>query len=202
MLVPAETLTADEAYRVLTGCVVPRPIAWVTSLSEKGIVNVAPFSAFTFVSNKPPMVGVSIGRKAGALKDTARNILKRREFVVNIGNLDLLDQLHLSAQEFPKEISEAEELKIDVARSERVESPRIAAAPISLECRLHNVFEFGDMKSCFFVGEVVMFHIRDGLMQNGKIETRDLRPICRLGGPNYAELGDIITKRAIGVTPK
>ena len=75
MLVPAETLTADEAYRVLTGCVVPRPIAWVTSLSEKGIVNVAPFSAFTFVSNKPPMVGVSIGRKAGVLKDTARNIL-------------------------------------------------------------------------------------------------------------------------------
>jgi hypothetical protein len=65
-----------------------------------------------------------------------------------------------------------------------------------------NTFEFGDMKSCFFVAEVVMVHIRDGLVKNGKIETQDLRPICRLGGPNYAQLGDVITKRAIQATPK
>jgi flavin reductase (DIM6/NTAB) family NADH-FMN oxidoreductase RutF len=202
MQIPAETLGADAAYRLLVGCVVPRPIAWITTLSDNNLVNAAPFSAFTFVSNKPPMVGVSIGRKSGILKDTARNIVERREFVVNIGNIDSLDQLHMSAQEYSDDVSEIDELKIEVAASERIRTPRVAHVPISLECRLHRVIEFGDMTSGFHVGEVVMFHIQDGLFKDGKIDTRELRPICRLGGPHYATLGDIVTKPAIRVTPK
>jgi flavin reductase (DIM6/NTAB) family NADH-FMN oxidoreductase RutF len=202
VLIPAESLKAEAAYRLLVGCVVPRPIAWVTSLSDNNLVNAAPFSAFTFVSNKPPMVGVSIGRKSGILKDTARNISRRKEFVVNIGNIDSIDQLHMSAQEYANDVSETEELKIEVTKSERIETPRVAHAPVSLECRLHRIIEFGDMVSGFYVGEVVMFHVRDELLKDGKIDTRELRPICRLGGPHYATLGEIITKPAIHVTSK
>lgn len=202
MRLPAETLTAEAAYRLLVGCVVPRPIAWVTTVSKRGHVNAAPFSAFTFVSNKPPMVGVSIGRKAGVLKDTARNAIDRGEFVVNIGNVDLLEQLHMSASEYAEDVSEIVELGIEVVDSERVDTPRIARAPVSLECRLNRVIEFGDMTSGFYVGEVVMFHVHDELLKDGKIETKALRPICRLGGPHYATLGEIITKPVIYVTPK
>jgi flavin reductase (DIM6/NTAB) family NADH-FMN oxidoreductase RutF len=203
--ISADSLTSEAAYKLLVGCVVPRPIAWVTTLSKGAQgdhVNAAPFSAFTFVSSRPPMVGVSIGRKIGKLKDTARNILERQEFVVNIGNLDLLDKLHLSAQEFEVDISETDTLSIAVTESKKIKTPRIADAPVSLECKLHQVIEFGTNVTGFYVGEVVMFHIRDGLVVDGKIETKELRPICRLGGPHYAELGEIITKKTIFVSPK
>jgi flavin reductase (DIM6/NTAB) family NADH-FMN oxidoreductase RutF len=201
MDIAPETLSIEATYKLLTGCVVPRPIAWVTTLADDGHINAAPFSAFTFVSNRPPMVGVSIGKKVGVLKDTPRNILARKEFVVNIGDLNLLDQLHLSAQEYPPDVSEVEELDIEVLPSVRIKTPRIAKAPVSLECRLNQVVSFNE-KTGFYVGEIVNFHIRDGLLKNGKIETAELNPICRLGGPNYATLGDIITKKAIFVSSK
>jgi flavin reductase (DIM6/NTAB) family NADH-FMN oxidoreductase RutF len=147
------------------------------------------------------MVGVSIGKKVGAMKDTPRNILVRNEFVVNIGDLNLLDQLHLSAQEYPADVSEVKELDIEVLPSLRVKTPRIAKAPVSLECTLSQVATFGERTS-FYVGEIVNFHIRDGLLKSGKIETLELNPICRLGGPNYATLGDIIAKKTIFVSSK
>jgi flavin reductase (DIM6/NTAB) family NADH-FMN oxidoreductase RutF len=202
MQIAADTLTAEAAYKLLTGSIVPRPIAWVTTLSIDDRVNAAPFSAFTFVSNKPPMLGISIGRRAGVLKDTARNIMQRREFVVNIADRELLEPLHLSAQEFPEDLSEIAELSIEVAAAVSIATPRIAAAPVAMECRLANVLEFGDFKTNFFVGEVITIHVRDGLAENGKIDTRRLNPICRLGGPNYAGLGEIVTLPAIYVTPK
>lgn len=201
MDIAPETLSIEATYKLLTGCVVPRPIAWVTTLADDGHINAAPFSAFTFVSNRPPMVGVSIGKKVGVLKDTPRNILARKEFVVNIGDLNLLDQLHLSAQEYPPDVSEVEELDIEVLPSVRIKTPRIAKAPVSLECRLNQVVSFNE-KTGFYVGEIVNFHIRDGLLKNGKIETAELNPICRLGGPNYATLGNIITKKTIFVSSK
>jgi flavin reductase (DIM6/NTAB) family NADH-FMN oxidoreductase RutF len=201
MDIAPETLNVESTYKLLTGCVVPRPIAWVTTLSNDERVNAAPFSAFTFVSTKPPMVGVSIGKKLGVMKDTPRNILARGEFVVNIGDLNLLDQLHLSAQEYPPDVSEVEELNIEVLPSVRIKTPRIAKAPVALECKFNQVVSFGERTS-FYVGEIVNFHIRDGLLKNGKIETVELNPVCRLGGPNYATLGEIITKKTIFVSSK
>lgn len=202
MQIAAEALTAEAAYRLLVGSVVPRPIAWVTSISEKGLVNAAPFSAFTFVSNKPPMIAISIGRKAGVLKDTARNILAQREFVVNIADLDLLDDLHRCATEYEPDISEIVELEIDLRKGAIIQAPLIARAPVALECRLHATMEFGDFRSALYVGEIAMFHVRDDLLNDGKISTVGLRPICRLAGPHYASVGEIITKPVIPVTPK
>ena len=198
----ASTLDPESMYKLLTGIVVPRPIAWVTTLSPDGGVNLAPFSAFTFVSNKPPMLGINIGRKAGIMKDTANNIHATGEFVVNIPDDSMIEPVHLSAVEHPPEVSEAELLGLAVAPSTTMRTPRLAQAPISMECRLHRAIAFGDTGSEFFVGEVLDFHIRDDLYVNGKIETAKLRPICRIGGPNYAKLGEIVPMQPIAQTAK
>ncbi len=202
MLIPADSLGPEATYKLLTGMVVPRPIAWVTTLSTAGVVNLAPFSAFTFVSTKPPMVGMNIGRKAGRMKDTARNIHDTEEYVVNIADDSMIEAVHLSAIEYAPEISEAELLGLELAASTSVRVPRLAAAPASLECRLHRSISFGDTGSEFMVGEIIQFHIRDGLYRDGKVDTAKLRPICRIGGPNYATLGEIVTMEPISQTRK
>ena len=202
MEIAASKLGPQETYKLITGIVVPRPIAWVTTLAAGGHVNLAPFSAFTFVSNKPPMVGINVGRKKGVMKDTGRNIRATGEFVVNIADETMIEHVHLSAIEYAPEISEASELGLDVAPSRTVKTPRLAIAPVSLECRFHQAVAFGDTGSEFMVGEIVHFHIRDGLYENGKIDTAKLRPICRIAGPNYAKLGEIITLAPIAQTDK
>jgi len=202
MRIAASTLSPEQTYKLMTGIVVPRPIAWISTRGPRDQVNLAPFSCFTFVSNAPPMVGINIGRKAGQRKDTARNILAHGEFVVNIGDETLLEALHASAHEYPPDVSEAECLDLQVCASEMVVTPRLHAAPISLECRFHSVIPFGNTGAEFFIGTVVLFHIRDDLEQNGKIDSERLRPICRLGGPNYALLGPRIRMRPIAQTAK
>jgi flavin reductase (DIM6/NTAB) family NADH-FMN oxidoreductase RutF len=106
MQIDPSDLGAEQAYRLITGIVVPRPIAWVTSLSGSGVVNLAPFSAFTFVSPKPPMLAISVGRKGRIYKDTAHNILLNEEYVVHIADIGLTTMVHESSTEYPPDISE------------------------------------------------------------------------------------------------
>src|SRR3546814_3377955 len=103
MFIPSDTLDPLSAYKLLVGAIVPRPIAWVTTVSATGLINAAPFSAFTFVCYAPPMIAISVGRKGGELKDTACNIRDNREFVVNIGSDSQLDQLHQNSAERSEE---------------------------------------------------------------------------------------------------
>ena len=202
MDIPAAGLDPEATYKLITGIIVPRPIAWVTTLSPGGAVNLAPFSAFTFVSNKPPMIGINVGRKAGKLKDTGVNIHAGGEFVVNIADENLIEPVHLSAIEHAPEVSEADLLGLELKASQAVRVPSLAAAPISLECRFHSATAYGETGSEFMVGEVLVFHIRDGLCVSGKIDTAQLRPLCRIGGPNYAKLGEILSMQPIAQTPK
>ena len=195
-------LDAETAYRLITGVVVPRPIAWVTSLSATGVLNLAPFSAFTFVSPKPPMLAISVGRKGGNYKDTAQYILNNEEYVVHIADSSLMTAVHESSTEHPPDVSEVEELRLSTLPGERIKVPRLAAAPVAMECRFRQCLEFGETRSRLIVGEVVMFHIRDGLVNNGKVETEALDPIARIGGPRYARLGEIVTLRGVFQTPK
>ncbi|SFL32802.1 NADH-FMN oxidoreductase RutF, flavin reductase (DIM6/NTAB) family [Bradyrhizobium sp. NFR13] len=198
---PAE-LGAEKAYRLLTGIVVPRPIAWVTSLSQAGTVNLAPFSAFIFVSPKPPMLAISVGRKSGVYKDTARNILDREEYVIHIADSPLMSAVHESSAEHPPEVSEVEVLGLETTPSDHIGVPRLTAAPIAMECRFRQCLEFGDTRSRLIVGEVVAFHIKDDLLANGKIETESLDPIARIAGPRYARLGEIFTLKSVFQTSK
>lgn len=202
MEVDPKSLAAEEAYRLLTGIVVPRPVAWVTTLSTTGGVNLAPFSAFTFVSPKPPLLAISVGSKAGVYKDTARNILASEDYVVHIADRSLIEPMHLSSIEHPPHVSEVEELGLATLPSLHVRPPRLAVAPIAMECQLRHCIEFGETRSRLLVGEVVLFHFRDGLLKAGKIDTRELDPVCRLGGPRYATLGNIVTMQAVAQTEK
>ena len=186
----ASDLGVEETYKLLTGVVVPRPIAWVTTLSPGGKVNAAPFSAFVIVSTDPAMVGISVSRRAGEPKDTERNIAERREFVVNIAQFSQVQALHETSEIHPPEVSEVELLGLETAPCRFLSVPRLAAAPIAMECRLHSILPFGRQHQ-FVVGEVLAYHLRDGLLVDGKIATRTLGPIARVGGPNYAEIGAI-----------
>lgn len=189
----ASDLSKEAAYKLLIGSVVPRPIAWISTLSISGGVNLAPFSAFTFLSSKPPMIGVSIGRRDGKLKDTAANILRDGEFVVNIADMAQIELLHRSSYPYGEHESETEQLGLSTLPSRDIRAPRLADAPISLECKIHQALEFGDERWHFFVGEVRRFHIRDALCVDGKIDSFSLDPIARLGGPHYTGLGERVT---------
>jgi flavin reductase (DIM6/NTAB) family NADH-FMN oxidoreductase RutF len=195
-------LDPDEAYKLLVGAVVPRPIAWVTTRSVAGHVNLAPFSCFTFVSSDPPMLAISVGRLRGALKDTARNIDREKEFVVHIADESQVQLVHRSSEELPEEVSEASALGVELAPANHVETPRIATAPVAMECRHAQTVEFGRLRAQLIVGEVLAFHIAAELYSNGRIDATRFRPIARLGGPRYARLGEVLTLQSIYVSPK
>jgi len=171
MRIDPTELGAERIYRLMTGIVVPRPIAWVTSLSSKGVLNLAPFSAFTFVSQKPPMLAISVGRKGANYKDTGHNILDTGEYVIHIADTPLMNAVHDSSVEHPPEISEVEHLGLETLPCDLVKVRRLAAAPIAMECRFRQCLEFGEAKSRLIVGEVVMFHLRDGLVNDGKVDS-------------------------------
>jgi flavin reductase (DIM6/NTAB) family NADH-FMN oxidoreductase RutF len=192
MKIYSEHLNRSSAYKLLTGVVVPRPIAWVSTVSTGGTSNLAPFSCFTFVSTDPPMIGFNCGLRDGQRKDTARNILETKEFVVNIVDEPLLDQMHQSAADYPPDTSEMELLQVPCTASDLVSPLRIASSPISMECHLDQVVKFGKSGSEFFVGEIKIFHVRDGLLLDGKIDSEELRPVARLGGPVYGRLGEVL----------
>ena len=149
-------------------------------------------SAFTFVSTEPPMLGFNCGRRLGERKDTARNIQRMREYVVNIGDEGMLEAIHASSDELPPNVSEAAQLGLQTAPALVIATPRLAAAPASMECRLERVLQFGISGAEFFVGEVVNFHVRDDLYRDGKVDTEKLRPAARVGGPVYARLGEFV----------
>jgi flavin reductase (DIM6/NTAB) family NADH-FMN oxidoreductase RutF len=196
-----DDLTTSGRYRLLTGMVVPRPIAWVTSQGSDGSpVNLAPFSCFTFVCYEPMLVAFVVGRKLGTRKDTASNIAASGEFVLHIADESLVEALHFSAVEHPSNISEVEHLGLGTAPSETVAVPRLERAPIALECRLDRTIEFGDIRSEMIVGRVLRVHLRKGLMKDGKIETTDLNPVARIGGPRYTTIGPVISLPSIAAS--
>jgi len=193
---PARHSTGDN-YKLLTNLVVPRPIAWVTSLGEDGVVNLAPFSFFNAVGAEPLFVVVSIGRRDdGTPKDTARNIAAGRDFVVNLVTPELLGAMNVSAVEFPPDESELGAAGVHAAPSERVGSPRLAEALVSLECTLHQAIALGT--NTLFIGEVVMFHVADHLV-DARLRVHGFEPIGRLGSPSvYCRTGDRFELSRIG----
>jgi flavin reductase (DIM6/NTAB) family NADH-FMN oxidoreductase RutF len=193
MEISAGDLDADAAYKLLVGIVVPRPIAWITTISETGLVNAAPFSCYTFVCNDPPMLAINLGRRDGQLKDTARNIDRGREFVVNVVREDEVLPMHATSADCKPDESEVELLKLAVAPSCVVGPPRLTCSPVNLECRLEQVLELGRLRSRLVLGRVVHFHVADEVYDDGKILTEKLRPIGRLAGLKYVRLGEMVT---------
>jgi len=178
---PALHSEADN-YKILTNVVVPRPIAWVTTLNPSGLVNLAPFSFFNALGSDPLYVALSIGERASrAPKDTAGNIRSSRDFVVNMVTEDLLAAMNLSAADFPPDISEVEATGLHVAPSVKIKAPRLAAAQVSLECTLYQSHALGS--NTLVIGEVVMFHVADALL-GPRLHIQNFAPIGRLGSPS------------------
>jgi flavin reductase (DIM6/NTAB) family NADH-FMN oxidoreductase RutF len=179
---PATTAHRDN-YKLLTNLVVPRPIAWVTSQNEQGLINLAPFSFFNAVSSKPIYLIISVGRNDdGSDKDTARNITRSGEFVVNLVTDELLGAMNISAADFPGEESELNAAGLNPAASQRISVPRIAEAQASMECRLFSKQSLG-ASNTLFIGEVVMFHVADHLI-DPRFHISDFAPIGRMGSPS------------------
>jgi flavin reductase (DIM6/NTAB) family NADH-FMN oxidoreductase RutF len=185
-------LSTKQVYNLLYGCVVPRPIAWVTTRGPDGTLNVAPYSAFTVVSVTPPMVLISCGFMDGQRKDTARNIAATGEFCVNIVSRALLEPMHASSADFPADLGEVDALGLETAPSHAIGTPRIAAAPAALECRLHQILKFG-AHSESIVGEVVAFHFAEGICEKGRVDQQRLGAMGRIGGPTYVTAGEFIS---------
>lgn len=178
---PSRHSPADN-YKLLTNLVVPRPIAWVTSVNAAGTVNLAPFSFFNAVASNPPYVMISVGRNdAGGPKDTAANIEATGEFVVNMVTEDLFAAMNISAADFPPDHSEIAAAGLATEASVHVRVPRVAQAQVSLECRLHTSLVLGT--NTVYVGEVVMFHLADHLV-GPRLHIEGFAPLGRLGSPS------------------
>lgn len=178
---PALQSEADN-YKLITNLVVPRPIAWVTSLSKEGVVNLAPFSFFNAVGSDPPYVVIGIGRRGdGGPKDTAGNIQTGGDFVVNMVTEDLLGAMNISAADFPPDMSEVAAADLSTADCIHVKPPRLVAAQASLECKLFKIVPLG--ATTLVIGEVVMFHVADHLV-GPRFHIENFAPIGRLGAPS------------------
>jgi flavin reductase (DIM6/NTAB) family NADH-FMN oxidoreductase RutF len=187
-------LDTAQAYRLLVGCVVPRPIAWVTTVDGQGRVNAAPFSSYNYVATDPPMLAINITSKGDVLKDTARNIRESREFVVNVATQATMDQMHASAAEYPPDMSETDALNIELLPSTRVRPPRIAASPVQMECKLDQFIVLGKGRNTLYIGEIVGFHLSTDIYDGQRVDSVAMQPVARLGGPFYAALGEIFNR--------
>lgn len=189
--VDLSTLGRADRYKILTGAVVPRPIAFVTTLAPSGVVNAAPFSQFVIVAVDPGLLGISIGPREEGTKDTLENIRATGEFVINMVPGHWAEIVQSASAEHPREVSEAELLGLQLLPSVAVEPPRFAECDIQFECRTHQICEFGNAPNHFVIGEVVRMHVREGLLSNSKIDQSLYRPLSRIGGRTYAAISDV-----------
>ncbi|WP_318778786.1 flavin reductase family protein, partial [Meiothermus sp.] len=176
-------LQPQERYKLLTGLIVPRPIAWVTSLGANGQVNAAPFSFFNAMGSDPALLVIGVGNHPQRPKDTAANIKRSGVFVVNLVSEALAEAMNLTAAEFPEEVSEVEAAGLQTAPSAQVAVPRLALAPAGFECRLHSVIEIG--RNRLVIGEVLGAFVQDHLVADAQklyLKTAELGLIGRMGG--------------------
>ena len=196
MILKPNEISIKERYKMTIGAILPRPIAWVSTMDGAGNLNAAPFSYFTGVCNDPMTLLFCVGNapqpeKAGK-KDTLRNIEEVSEFVINLTNQETAEAMNLTATILPHGHSEFEWAGITPAPSETIRVPRIAEAPIAYECKLQRIVTVSDQPgggSAVF-GEVQCIHVRDDIYDNGYILLDKYQPIGRIGGAGYVRVTD------------
>lgn len=180
---------ASAAYKLLTSLVIPRPIAWVSSMDLQGGINLAPFSFFNLVGANPALVVIGVGDdRHGKPKHTADNIAATRQFVVNLVTEDLATPMNLTAADFPRGQSELAAAGLTAAPSTHIQVPRVAQAQAALECVLIKIEKIGPNN--LIIAEVVALHVADALIDD-RLHIHNFAPIARLGGPSgYARTTD------------
>jgi flavin reductase (DIM6/NTAB) family NADH-FMN oxidoreductase RutF len=187
MDVDPRTLSPREAYGLLITLVVPRPIAWVSTLDAEGIANLAPFSFFGGVTTHPPIVMVSIGRRDGAPKDTAANLLATGEGVVHVCHRPLAAAMVATSANPDAATDEFELAGLAKTPSLRVAPPRIAGAAVALEARVERHLEIGAGPNDVFLLEIVHVHVDDAFVVDGRADPAKLQAVGRLGGSLYCD---------------
>jgi flavin reductase (DIM6/NTAB) family NADH-FMN oxidoreductase RutF len=183
-------LAADETYRLLTGCVVPRPIALVSTVSADGVRNLAPFSFFNLVSTNPATVMVSVDLdEDGTEKDTCRNIRGTGEFVVNLVTDELAERMVRASLEWPASDDEFEHAGFTPVASALVAPPRVGDSPVSLECRSVATLEVGE--STAFFGGVAMIHVDESVLLGDRVDPLRLDAVGRLAGVQYCRTREV-----------
>lgn len=189
----SDNISPKTAYKLLSSTILPRPIAFVTSLNSDGQANAAPFSFFNAMGSEPPVIVIGFTPQAdGSQKDTPNNILMTKEFVVNLVDEPLAAQMNICAATLPSDVDEIALAELETTPSFEIAPPRLTAAPVSLECRYYD-----DMKLSgggrIIVGEVIHFHIKDEVISNTdplRIDVDKLSPISRLSGSKYGRITD------------
>ena len=185
--------TERENYKLLTGSIIPRPIAFVTTLSDQGVLNGAPFSYFNIVSANPPMVSLAIQRNGQSLKDTARNIHNTKEFVVHIVDEQNVKKVNETAASLPPNQSEIDHVNLTPVSSIKVSVPAVEEAKVRMECKLEHSIELGEGSTDFIIGRIVQFYIDETIYEQGKIDPTGLAAVSRLAGNDYATIGEIFS---------
>jgi flavin reductase (DIM6/NTAB) family NADH-FMN oxidoreductase RutF len=186
MRIDPDGLEVRARYRLLISAIVPRPIAWVTTVSPAGVVNAAPFSFFSGISSSPPMLAIFVGpRRDGTPKDTLRNASETGEMVVNVVPRALAESMVATSEDLPPEESEVGRFGLATAPSDRVRPPRLADCPVNFECRVERVIPFAG--TSMVAGRILLVHVRDDLLREGAVDFAGLRPVGRLGGIDYLD---------------
>ena len=192
-----EILDTRAIYKLLTGAIIPRPIAWISTINEVGINNLAPFSYFNMVGDDPPHVMFSTRRDNNSNKDTLNNVLSVKQFVVNMVTEPLVDQMNSSAQAVPEEIDEFEMVGVTPIASSIVKPMRVKESLVNFECELVHHYFLEDHKqggACVIIGRVVRMHFDESvLLEDYKINMEIYKPIARLAGSNYSKIGEVFS---------
>ncbi len=186
------TLPVRDRHKLLSSVVLPRPIAWVTTMDAAGQINAAPFSFFNLMGSDPAIVVLGISRSNGMLKDTASNMMACGEFVIQLVTETLAEQMNQTGTEFPHGINELEIAALATLPSVRVKPPRIAASPVHMECKYHSIVEIGN--TSVLLGEVIHLHIDDAYVDAATlhVHANQLGVIGRMhGGGWYARTTDL-----------
>jgi flavin reductase (DIM6/NTAB) family NADH-FMN oxidoreductase RutF len=194
MIVDPGAADTRDVYKLRIGAIVPRPIAFVSTLSADGVPNLAPFSFFTGVSANPPVIAFSPMRRGsdGRKKDTLNNIEATREFVVNVVSEEFAAKMNLCSEEFPPEVDEFKVSGLTPVPSDLVKPSRVLESHINMECRLVEVVHVSPkpLGGSIVLGEVVRFHVDDAVIENFRIDPDKLHAFGRMGGTSYARTTD------------
>lgn len=183
MRIKVSALHGKEIHDFLADVLVPRPIAFISTINSEGRHNAAPFSAFTHLTLDPPVLVIAAGRRKGQKKDTVRNIEAVGDFVVNMVDENTAQAMAQASADFPPEVDEIQKVGLTALKSDMVKSPRIAEAPISMECKLIQTMEFGSKpnRNTIILGEILVAHIKDEVMTDGHLDPWKARIVGRLG---------------------
>ncbi|MFZ4105817.1 flavin reductase family protein [Flavobacterium sp.] len=192
-----DNLDSKAIYKLLTGSIIPRPIAWIATISEEGINNLAPFSYFNMAGDDPPHVMFSTRRDNNSNKDTLNNVLVTNQFVVNMVTEELTEQMNRTAQAVPAEVDEFQMVGVTPIPSSIVKPMRVKESLVQFECEMvHHYFLEDHIHggSCIVIGRVVSMHFDESiLIEDHKINMETYKPIARLSGSNYSKIGEVFS---------